>query len=94
MEFHISHFPPTDVWPEGGWSLYQISGDEIAERTVRERVNPKGWYEGEVIARHPWCGYVGLFVTLDEVMATIKELQKESLADSEAREAVEGKPAG
>jgi hypothetical protein len=64
-QFHIIRDDPSDVWPNGAWSLYRINGDEIASRVVRERVNPKGWYEGNVIARHPWPGYIGMFETLD-----------------------------
>ena len=54
------------------WSVYQINGDQIADRVVRERVNPKGWYEGKVIARHSWCGYLGGFKSLPEAMAAIE----------------------
>ena len=53
--------------------LYRITGEQIAQRTVWERVNPKGWYEGEVIARHSWCGFIGCFATLAEVMQAIEK---------------------
>lgn len=78
--FHIQRFEAhkaNDNWPTGGWSLYKIDGEQIANRTVWERVNPKGWYEGEIIARHAWCGFIGIFATLPEVMAEIeKALEK------------------
>ncbi len=75
MQFHVQHFDSNEVWPKGGWSLYKIDGDEIANRTIRERVNPKGWYEGEVIARHPWCGYIGCFDNLEQVMKAMEKTQ-------------------
>jgi hypothetical protein len=73
MDYHISSFNANDVWPHGGWSLYQINGDQIADRVVRERINPKGYYEGKVIARHSWCGFMGCFTTLDDIMAAIQD---------------------
>jgi hypothetical protein len=75
-EYHIQREAPClPHWPQGSWSLYQISGDQIADRTVRERINPNGYYEGSVIARHSWCGYIGMYVTLAEAMAAIEEDQ-------------------
>lgn len=77
MEYHIQKDEPClPHWPKGAWSLYQISGDQIADRTVREKINPKGYYEGGVIARHGWCGYIGMFETLPELMAAIEADQK------------------
>lgn len=73
MEYHLLYFPPNDVWSNGGWSVYKISGDKIAESTVRERVNPKGWYEGGTIVRHPWQGFLGCVATLDEVNKLISK---------------------
>ena len=70
--FHINWVPPTEPgWPVGAWSVYRITGDEIADRTVRERVSPNGYYEGAVIARHPWPGYLGMYATLAEVVGVI-----------------------
>ena len=78
--FHMTHDSPiAPHWPRGSWSVYQIDGDQIAERVVRERVNPKGWYEGGVIARHSWCGYIGMFETPAEAMAAIAEADKGKL---------------
>lgn len=63
-QFHLSQFKPNDVWPSGGWSLYQITGDQIAARIdIDER--------GQVARRDPWCGYVGTYATLEEVTAVI-----------------------
>lgn len=72
-QFHISSFPPNDNWPRGGWSLYQITGDQIAQRTRVE--------DGKIAARYSWCGFVGCFETLQEVMAAINA---ESLAKAGA----------
>jgi hypothetical protein len=46
-------------------------------------VNPKGYYEGDVIARHSWCGYLGMCKTFDAVQKLIEEHK----AETEAREA-------
>lgn len=72
-EYHLTWCAPNEHWPKGAWSLYRITGERIAQSLVYERVNPKGWYEGDVIYSHPWCGYLGLFVTLAEVTAKIEE---------------------
>jgi hypothetical protein len=39
---------------------------------VRERINAKGYYEGAVIARHEWGGYLGMVETLEGVKALIE----------------------
>ena len=74
--FHL-HFtapnPSLPNWPCGSWSVYEITGDQIADRIVREKVNPNGYYEGLVIARHSWCGYLGTFETLPQVQAEIEK---------------------
>ncbi len=80
--FHIQWSGPCEPhWPQGAWPVYQIDGDQIADRVVRERVNPKGYYEGKVIARHSWCGYLGMFKTLPEVMAAIEAAKPNDQAD-------------
>lgn len=77
MQFHVTYSKPSDVWPKGFWALYQINGDEIAERTVFKEVvtpdNDRAYYAGGVIARHSWPGYVGGYGSLDEVMAEIRK---------------------
>ena len=71
--FHVQWDGPCEPhWPRGGWLVYQIDGDQIANRVVRECVNPEGYYEGNVIARYSWCGYLGMFETLLEVMTAIE----------------------
>lgn len=79
MEYHLQWCDPIEPqWPKGAWSVYQINGDQIAERIVRERVNPKGYYEGKVIARHSWSGYLGMTETLDGAKALIeKDMEKQ-----------------
>ena len=65
-EFHLSFFDRCEPhWPRGGWSLYQITGDEIADRIRRDG-------KGKVTERHSWCGYIGTFETLPEIMAAIE----------------------
>ena len=66
-DYHITHFSPTDPWPRGGWSLYQITGDEIARRITFDKE--------KVTERHSWCGYLGIYETLAEVMAAIEEAE-------------------
>jgi hypothetical protein len=65
-EYHLSYFTPNDVWPKGGWSVYQINGDQIASRIVRDD-------RGKVIERHAWCGYLGIAPTLEGVCGLIKD---------------------
>src|SRR6516162_7737728 len=43
--FHIEWCQPNDVWPNGGWSVYQINGDEIAARIIKDE-------RGRVDERH------------------------------------------
>jgi hypothetical protein len=69
--FHIQFFPANDVWPVGGWSVYQITGDEIADRIVKR--------DGKVVERHGWCGYVGIAPTLEGVIGLIKDVQSEQV---------------
>jgi hypothetical protein len=71
--FHVDYFGPIECWPQGGWSVYQITGDEIADRVVREKIDPRGFYTGKVTHRHSWCGYIGTFTTLADAMAAIEQ---------------------
>lgn len=79
-QFHITFSPPNPAvehWPKGFWALYEINGDQIAERTVFKEIvqgqlgGPH--YTGGVIARHSWCGYVGGYGSFDEVAAAIRD---------------------
>lgn len=84
--YHITHDAPClPHWPNGAWSVYHISGEQIAERTVWERVNPKGWYEGKVIARHSWCGYLGMWEKLSDAMKAIEADEAKRAADEAKR---------
>lgn len=66
-EYHIQQFQPIlPHWPAGGWSLYNISGDAIAQRIKFDD-------KGKVVMRHSWCGYIGCYETLPELMAAIEE---------------------
>lgn len=39
-EYHISRIDVTmSHWPNGAWSVYRITGDEIADRIVHKSVN-------------------------------------------------------
>lgn len=75
-EYHLQFNTPNENWPNGAVSVYQISGSQIADREVRaEIVKPErgpAYYTGDVIARHSWCGYIGMFETLEEACAAIK----------------------
>jgi hypothetical protein len=75
-QYHMTRNDPClPHWPNGAWSVYAIDGDQIADRVVREKVNPKGWYEGKVIARHSWCGYLGMTETWEGVQKLIEDHQ-------------------
>lgn len=85
--YHITYNDPIEPhWPNGSWSAYRITGDQIADRIVRERINPKGFYEGDVIARHSWCGYLGMSETFDGV----REMIEKDKAEEEARAYLNG----
>jgi len=70
LAFHLSSFGPLPLWPEGGWSLYQITGAQIAERTRWERRDG----EHVITERWPWPGYIGIYAKLDEALAEIRKL--------------------
>lgn len=72
--YHIQRNAPNDVWPRGGWSLYQITGDQIAQRTI---CDPK---TGKIVERHSWCGYIGIFETLPELMRAIEDAESGKIA--------------
>lgn len=63
-QFHFTQFPANNVWPYGGWSVYRITGDEIAARVT--------FKDGEVIARDPWCGYIGSYGSLREAVEAVQ----------------------
>jgi hypothetical protein len=64
--FHISYFPPNDGWPQGGYALYEINGDEIARRIGFDNV-------GNVNRRDSWPGYIGTYDHMDRVAVAIRE---------------------
>jgi hypothetical protein len=65
-EFHLQRFDPCEPhWPAGGWSLYQISGDEIAQRVVFDK-------DGKAVRRDSWCGFLGCFETLQAATDAIE----------------------
>lgn len=85
IQYHITRDDPIEPhWPNGAWSVYRINGDQIADRIVFESVNvEKGHYEGKVIARHSWCGYLGMTETFEGVQKIIEG----DRADQEAQAA-------
>lgn len=90
-EYHLRFDPPTNGhWPDGAVTVYQITGSQIADREIRsEIIKPErgpAYYSGEVIARHSWCGYVGMFKTLPEAVAAIEKHRAEQTA-MEAKQA-------
>jgi hypothetical protein len=89
MQYHITRDPPClPHWPNGAWSVYQISGDQIADRVVREEIvkpiDGPAFYKGKVIARHSWCGYLGMTETFDGVQKLIEKDQAEQAKRSAA----------
>ena len=65
--YHLDHFPPVPkLWPHGGWSVYRITGDDIARRVGFDA-------DGKVIRRDGWPGYLGSFRTLLDVVRAIDE---------------------
>lgn len=62
--YHIQWCPPNEHWPRGGWSVYQITGDQIASRIVRDA-------KGKVVERHSWCGYLGMADSFEGVQNMI-----------------------
>lgn len=70
-EFHITQDTPIQPnWPNGAWSLYEITGAQIAERTIWTK--DSGKYE--IAERWPWPGYVGMFETFEQIVSKIEEL--------------------
>jgi hypothetical protein len=69
-DYHISYFKPLEHWPKGGWSVYRITGDQIAERIKRDA-------KGKIVERHSWCGFLGIGTTLDDVRDMIAADHKE-----------------
>jgi hypothetical protein len=69
IEFHLAQFGPTKPWPNGGWSLYRITGEDIASRTIWER-KESGL---EITERWPWPGFIACFTTLAEASAAMEK---------------------
>lgn len=67
-EYHIAQFGATSAWPAGGWSLYEITGEQIAERTIWERRGDKY----QISERWPWPGFVALYPTLEALLEEIR----------------------
>ncbi len=70
MQFHIQYTPPNKAlthWPNGFWAVYQITGDQIAQRVQFDA-------DGKAVRRDSWCGYVGGFGSLQEVSDAIAAL--------------------
>lgn len=79
-QYHLQFFGPLKNeyvdWPAGAVSVYRITGDEIASRILFEDQADKS---SRLLARHPWCGYIGTFNSLGEASAAIE-------ADRECRQ--------
>jgi hypothetical protein len=55
LSFHVTFSPPgpgEQNWPDGFWSVYAISGDDIAKRIKFDDA-------GKVIRRDSWSGHLG-----------------------------------
>jgi hypothetical protein len=82
-DYHLSYFGPClPHWPRGGWSVYNIDGDQIAERIVFTGE----WPHRSVVRRDSWCGYLGIWETLQEATEAIAK-DKAERAEAEARQA-------
>lgn len=96
MQFHLTWNGPTlPHWPNGSWSVFQIDGDQIADRIIRAEIfKPENggpaFYTGEVIARHSWCGYLGMTETLEEAAILIRDNKAKAEADA-AKQAARAK---
>jgi hypothetical protein len=80
-QYHLAFDPPFKNeyvdWSNGAWSVYRITGDQIANRIVFSEIVPPdrgraAYYKGGIIARHSWCGYLGMFDTLEKAMKAIE----------------------
>lgn len=79
--YHLQFFGPLKSeyvdWPDGAVSVYHITGDEIADKIIRAEIVQHArygaYYRGDVIARHPWPGYLGCFKTMEEAAELIAE---------------------
>jgi serine phosphatase RsbU (regulator of sigma subunit) len=70
--YHLSYFGPSDPhWPNGGWSVYHINGDEIAQRIEFKR-DERGFQTREALRRDNWCGYLGIYETLELAATCIR----------------------
>lgn len=76
--FHLTFSPPAarldgkpDPWPNGCWSVYEITGDEIARRIAYDDA-------GRIARRDPWPGFVACFDTLDAATDAIRKRMEAS----------------
>jgi hypothetical protein len=55
-QYHITRDDPCKPnWPKGAWSVYAITGDQIAERVIWQEYNlERGYPKGKVVWRHSW----------------------------------------
>lgn len=75
--YHVTWVEPYDLWPEGAWSVYNITGDEIADCIVKDAA-------GKVAERHPWDGFLGMVSTIDQ-LGELLEAHKAWVAYANAR---------
>lgn len=66
VQYHLNTHPANDVWPNGCIALYRIDGDQIARRIGFDS-------NGDVNRRDGWCGYIGMFETLEQVAEAIRQ---------------------
>lgn len=84
MQFHLRFNEPSDVWPQGSWALYQITGDEIAKCV---EFGP----DGNAVRRDGWPGYIATFATVEGAAAQMRHLVD---SDPELRERAKGRIKG
>lgn len=65
--FLVKPFGPINGWPKGGFSLYQVSAEDIARSIGFDR-------DGAVNRRDSLNGFIAAFEDLDGVQAEIARL--------------------
>ena len=57
-QFYIQFSPPSAIWPNGSWALYETNSEDIAKRYGFDEC-------GNVTRRDGLAGYVGMFGSVE-----------------------------